>query len=79
MALDGGSGATIISVPTGYASSFDRNMSAATRQRLYDDGYAVTNAAIQAPQGCVCATRPEAAGCQFGSQVVPTCFTSSRG
>ncbi|CAN0620552.1 NTE family protein [Burkholderia multivorans] len=46
MALDGGSGATIISVPTGYASSFDRNMPAATRQRLYGDGYSATTAML---------------------------------
>ena len=44
MALDSGSGATIISVPT---SSFDRNMPAATRQHLYDDGYTFTAAALR--------------------------------
>ncbi|WP_186247332.1 patatin-like phospholipase family protein [Burkholderia gladioli] len=41
MAADRQNGATILDVPTGYASSFDRNMPLATRQRLYDDGYEV--------------------------------------
>ncbi len=39
-------GAAIVRVPTGYASSFGRNMPRATRQRLYDDGYAATLAAL---------------------------------
>ncbi|QNB11548.1 patatin-like phospholipase family protein [Paraburkholderia tropica] len=38
-------GATIVRVPTGYASSFGRNMARAVRQRLYDDGYATTSVA----------------------------------
>ncbi|WP_175837117.1 patatin-like phospholipase family protein [Burkholderia anthina] len=42
--LDTINGATIVRVPTGYASSFDRHMAITTRQRLYDDGYAVTAA-----------------------------------
>ncbi|KVT81856.1 hypothetical protein WK59_18065 [Burkholderia ubonensis] len=37
-ALDSLSGASIVRVPTGYASSFDRHMPVATRQRLYGDG-----------------------------------------
>jgi len=44
--LDTKNGATIVRVPTGYASSFDRNMAPAVRRRLYDDGYAATEAAI---------------------------------
>ncbi|KWK75802.1 patatin-like phospholipase family protein [Burkholderia ubonensis] len=47
VALDSRDGATIIHVPTGYASSFDRRMALATRQRLYDDGYTVTAAALK--------------------------------
>ncbi|NIF80123.1 patatin-like phospholipase family protein [Paraburkholderia sp. Cy-641] len=39
-------GATIVRVPTGYASSFDRNMAPATRGRLYDDGYVSTANAL---------------------------------
>ncbi|MBP0714796.1 patatin-like phospholipase family protein [Burkholderia sola] len=46
VALDMVNGATIVRVPTGYASSFDRHMAVATRQRLYDDGYATTSAAM---------------------------------
>lgn len=46
IALDTKDGATIVRVPTGYASSLDRNMAAATRQRLYNDGYAYTNAVL---------------------------------
>ncbi|KVV12428.1 patatin-like phospholipase family protein [Burkholderia ubonensis] len=46
VALDSRNGATIVHVPTGYASSFDRHMAVATRQRLYDDGYQVTAAAL---------------------------------
>ena len=42
VALDTVNGATIVRVPTGYASSFDRHMAVATRQRLYDDGYSAT-------------------------------------
>ena len=37
--LDTQSGAQIIHVQTGFASSFDRNMATATRQKLYDVGY----------------------------------------
>ncbi|MCX5545702.1 patatin-like phospholipase family protein [Paraburkholderia sp. CNPSo 3076] len=48
VALDTKNGATIVRVPTGYASSFDRNMAPEVRQRLYDDGYAATKAAIVA-------------------------------
>ncbi|RQZ09186.1 exotoxin [Burkholderia stagnalis] len=48
VALDSLNGATIVRVPTGYASSFDRNMAVATRQRLYDDGYHVTATALSA-------------------------------
>jgi NTE family protein len=51
IALDAKEGATIIRVPTGYASSLDRNMPTATRQRLYNDGYAATSAAIKAMAG----------------------------
>lgn len=39
-------GTTIVRVPTGYASSFDRNMTPATRTRLYDDGYACTSSGL---------------------------------
>lgn len=46
--LDTRSGATIVRVPTGYASSFDRNMPLDIRRRLYDDGYAATKAALSA-------------------------------
>ncbi|KVO11703.1 patatin-like phospholipase family protein [Burkholderia ubonensis] len=46
VALDSQNGATIIHVPTGYASSFDRHMSIPTRERLYDDGYRVTSTAL---------------------------------
>ncbi|WP_186137311.1 patatin-like phospholipase family protein [Burkholderia gladioli] len=46
MAADVLAGATIVDVPTGYASSFDRNMSAATRKRLYDDGYEAVAAGV---------------------------------
>ncbi|RKP43781.1 patatin-like phospholipase family protein [Pararobbsia silviterrae] len=35
-------GAAVVEVQTGYASSFDRNMPAATRMRLHSDGYAAT-------------------------------------
>lgn len=48
IALDSHEGATIVTVPTGYASSLDRNMPAATRQRLYDDGYRMTAAVLTA-------------------------------
>lgn len=44
--LDTKNGAQIIRVPTGFASSFDRNMALATRQKLYDAGYATTKAAL---------------------------------
>ncbi|HEY1999920.1 patatin-like phospholipase family protein [Paraburkholderia sp.] len=46
IALDSKEGATIVRVPTGYASSLDRNMPAAIRQRLYNDGYAFTKGAL---------------------------------
>lgn len=46
--LDTKNGATIVLVPTGYASSLDRNMPTAIRQRLIDDGYAATKAALSA-------------------------------
>ncbi|NDV77327.1 patatin-like phospholipase family protein [Burkholderia cenocepacia] len=45
-ALDKMTGATFVRVSTGYASSFDRHMTAATRQRLYDDGYRATAGAL---------------------------------
>ncbi|WP_175946585.1 patatin-like phospholipase family protein [Burkholderia pyrrocinia] len=48
-ALDQLTGATFVRVQTGYASSFDRHMSVATRQRLYDDGYAATKLALGEP------------------------------
>jgi NTE family protein len=44
--LDTKNGANIIHVPTGFASSFDRNMAVATRQKLYDVGYDTTKAAL---------------------------------
>lgn len=40
------SGATFAYVETGYASGLDRNMSSDLRQRLFDDGYAATKAAL---------------------------------
>ncbi|WP_232457365.1 hypothetical protein [Burkholderia ubonensis] len=46
VALDSQNGATIIHVPAGYASSFDRHMAVAACQRLYDDGYAATAATL---------------------------------
>jgi len=46
VALDTKNGATIVRVQTGYASSLDRNMPTAIRQRLIDDGYATTKAAL---------------------------------
>jgi len=46
--LDTNSGVTIVRVPTGYASSFDRNMALAVRRRLYDDGYAAAKTALAA-------------------------------
>ena len=48
IALDTKDGATIVKVQTGYASSLDRNMPAAIRQRLYDDGYSATKASLAA-------------------------------
>lgn len=48
--LDSLNGATIVRVPTSYASSFDRHMKTEIRQRLYDDGYAVTEAALNSLQ-----------------------------
>ncbi|WGY69869.1 hypothetical protein KEC55_07850 [Burkholderia cepacia] len=48
VALDSLNGATIVRVPSGYASSFDRHMAVATRQRLYHDGYNVTREALPA-------------------------------
>jgi NTE family protein len=47
IALDSKDGATIIRVPTGYASSLDRNMAASTRQRLFNDGYSYTMAVLE--------------------------------
>lgn len=47
VALDTKNGATIIRVPTGYASSLDRNMPTEIRQRLIDDGYAATKAVLE--------------------------------
>lgn len=47
IALDTKDGATIVRVPTGYASSLDRNMPASTRQRLYDDGYTYTQSMLE--------------------------------
>jgi len=44
--LDMKNGAMIVRVPTGYASSFDRNMPLDIRRRLYDDGYAAAKAAL---------------------------------
>ncbi|RDJ97657.1 hypothetical protein DLM46_36820 [Paraburkholderia lacunae] len=38
-------GVTFVRVPTGYASSLDRNMPIEIRQRLLSDGYASTKAA----------------------------------
>ncbi|WP_280529144.1 patatin-like phospholipase family protein [Burkholderia perseverans] len=46
IAADVRSGAVVVSVPTGYASSFDRNMSVDVRQRLYNDGYRIVAAAL---------------------------------
>ncbi|KVO43405.1 patatin-like phospholipase family protein [Burkholderia ubonensis] len=46
VALDSLNGATIVHMPTGYASSFDRYMSVAMCQRLYDDGYQLRAAAL---------------------------------
>jgi hypothetical protein len=40
-------GVTFVRVPTGYASSLDRNMPIAIRQRLSSDGYASTKAALE--------------------------------
>lgn len=48
VALDTHNGAHIVPVSTGYASSFDRSMSQATRLRLFKDGYAATQAALAA-------------------------------
>ncbi|WP_233272942.1 hypothetical protein [Paraburkholderia acidisoli] len=48
VALDTKNGATIVHVLTGFASSFDRNMSAATRQKLYAVGYTTTATALAA-------------------------------
>ncbi|MDQ7981337.1 patatin-like phospholipase family protein [Paraburkholderia sp. SARCC-3016] len=47
VALDTANGAEIVRVPTGYASSFDRNMPIELRQRLFDDGYAETARALR--------------------------------
>jgi NTE family protein len=41
------SGARIVRVETAYANSLDRNMPAAIRQRLFDDGYAAADAALK--------------------------------
>lgn len=40
------SGATFSYVETGYASGLDRSMAVDVRQRLFDDGYAATKAAL---------------------------------
>jgi NTE family protein len=40
-------GATIAQVPTGYASSLDKNMNAITRARLFNDGYNAAAAALK--------------------------------
>ncbi|MGB8422165.1 patatin-like phospholipase family protein [Paraburkholderia sp.] len=45
--LDVKNGATIVHVPTGYASSFDRNMAPAIRAQLLNDGYNYTAAALK--------------------------------
>lgn len=45
--LDTKNGALVVPVETAYASSFDRNMPAATRARLYADGYTATAAALK--------------------------------
>ncbi|WP_414446871.1 patatin-like phospholipase family protein [Burkholderia sp. 22PA0099] len=47
MAADRAAGATIVDVPTGYASSFDRRMSVDTRLRLFNDGYVAVEAALK--------------------------------
>nr|WP_259460888.1 hypothetical protein [Paraburkholderia sp. BL23I1N1] len=39
-------GARMAFVETGYASTLDRNMPLELRQRLFDDGYAATKAAL---------------------------------
>ncbi|MCA8121791.1 hypothetical protein LGN07_23975 [Burkholderia cepacia] len=44
--VDSLNGATIVRIPTGYASSFDRHMPVATRERLYEDGYKLTRRVI---------------------------------
>jgi NTE family protein len=46
--LDTKNGALIVPVETAYASSFDRNMTLAIRQRLFNDGYAATKTALAA-------------------------------
>jgi NTE family protein len=40
-------GVTIVRVPTGYASSLDRNMPIEILQRLFSDGYTSTKAALE--------------------------------
>lgn len=47
MAADRSTGAAIVDVPTGYASSLDRDMSVATRQRLYDDGHRAVRSVLR--------------------------------
>lgn len=42
------SGATMVFCETGYAGTLDRNMPLATRQRLFNDGYTTTKAALAA-------------------------------
>ncbi|WGS53603.1 patatin-like phospholipase family protein [Paraburkholderia sp. D15] len=44
-------GAHMAFVETGYASTLDRNMPLEIRQRLFNDGYAATKAALQAMVG----------------------------
>jgi len=45
-------GAIIVRVPTGYASSLDRNMTVRVRQRLYDDGYASSRVTLASATLC---------------------------
>lgn len=49
LALDSLNGAKIVRVPTSYASSFDRHMAIATRERLYNDGYEMTRRSLPNP------------------------------
>lgn len=49
--MDSQNGVKIITVPTPYASSLDKNMPLATRQRLFDDGYLAMMNALTASAG----------------------------